>query len=30
MFFRKVKKFGIKIERRNESVVERKLVQPLH
>jgi len=29
-FYRKLKKFGIKIERRNESMVERKLIHPLH
>jgi transcriptional regulator of acetoin/glycerol metabolism len=29
-FYRKLKKFGIKIERTNESVVQRKLIHPLH
>jgi len=29
-FYRKLKKFGIKIDRRNESMVERKLTNPLH
>ncbi len=29
-FYRKLKKFGIKIERLNESMVERKLIHPLH
>jgi len=29
-FYRKLKKFGIKIERPNESMVERKLIHPLH
>jgi len=29
-FYRKLKKFGIKIERRNESMVARKLINPLH
>jgi DNA-binding NtrC family response regulator len=29
-FYRKLKKLGIKIERSNESMVERKLIHPLH
>jgi transcriptional regulator with PAS, ATPase and Fis domain len=29
-FYRKLKKFGIKIDRRSESMVERKLTNPLH
>ena len=29
-FYRKLKKFGIKIERANESMMERKLINPLH
>jgi len=29
-FYRKLKKFGIKIERPNESMMERKLINPLH
>jgi len=29
-FYRKLKKLGIKIERHNESMVERKLIHPLH
>jgi DNA-binding NtrC family response regulator len=29
-FYRKLKKFGIKIDRPNESVTERKLIHPLH
>lgn len=29
-FYRKLKKFGIKIDRSNESMMERKLIRPLH
>jgi DNA-binding NtrC family response regulator len=29
-FYRKLKKFGIKIDRSNESMMERKLIHPLH
>ena len=29
-FYRKLKKFGIKIERANESMLQRKLINPLH
>jgi transcriptional regulator of acetoin/glycerol metabolism len=29
-FYRKLKKLGIKIDRSNESMMERKLINPLH